>query len=157
MHSYRLSPLLRRGFTLLELLVVVLIVGTMAVLIVPGMVGQIEDAKRAKVLRDATTLYQAVCAYRLRCSQWQLSRDFPDNLRDLLDGPPEWDEAACGPWVPLLQTRDIMYDPWGGEYCLTVLNPQRGEFEIRSFGKDKQPGGDGAYQDVVYLPEHKKK
>jgi len=128
------------GFTLVEIMVVVVIIGVLAVLIVPRVVGRSDDARVAAAKHDVTTLMQSLKLYRLDNGR------FPSNeqgLQALVAKP----QSAPVPsnWRAYLDR--LPKDPWGNTY--QYLNPGvNGEIDVFSLGADGQPGGSGADQDI---------
>lgn len=127
-----------KGFTLIELLVVILILAILAALIVPRMIGQTDNAKRAKAQTDIKTLSDAMQRYRLDCDQYPSDEE---GLRALRSNPGDvknWN----GPYLE----RDPAPDPWGNEYVYQNLGDN--EILIQSYGADGVEGGDGNNADL---------
>jgi general secretion pathway protein G len=128
------------GFTLLELLVVVVIIGLLAGFVAPRYFGQIgkSEVNVAKAQLDA--LGKALDQYRLDIGR------YPDNelgLKALVAKPanePKW----AGPYL----RKDVPLDPWGRAYIYKMPG-EKGEFDLVSFGKDGQPGGSGENADIT--------
>jgi general secretion pathway protein G len=128
------------GFTLVEIMVVVVIIGVLAVLIVPRVVGRSDDARVAAAKHDVTTLMQSLKLYRLDNGRYPSSEQ---GLQALVAKP----QSAPVPsnWRTYLDK--LPKDPWGNAY--QYLNPGvHGEIDVFSFGADGQPGGSGADQDI---------
>jgi general secretion pathway protein G len=128
------------GFTLVEIMVVVVILGILAVLIVPRVLGRSDEARQAAARHDIATIMQSLKLYRLDNGR------FPTNdqgLQALVSKP----SAAPIPsnWKPYLDK--VPKDPWGNVY--QYLNPGvHGEVDVFSLGADGQPGGTGADLDI---------
>ena len=128
------------GFTLLELLVVMVIIGLLAGYVGPKYFGQIgkSEIKVARAQLDA--LEKALDQYRLDTGHYPA----PDSgLAALLEKPPnetKWD----GPYLQKI----VPMDPWGRPY-LYKLPGEHGEYDLVSYGKDGQPGGTGEASDIV--------
>jgi len=133
----RTRNLARRGFTLIELVVVILILAILAALIVPRVVGRTDDAKRAKAASDIQTLRNSVQLYKTDVG------DFPEELMDLRTRPSEGADGWRGPYLD----KELPTDPWGNEYDYQVASDGE-EFTIVSYGQDGAPGGDGNNQDI---------
>jgi general secretion pathway protein G len=129
-----------KGFTLLELLVVVAIIGLLAGFVAPRYFSQLgkSEVNAAKAQLDA--LEKALDQYRLDTGR------YPSNelgLKALTDKPatePKWNGPYLKKTVPL--------DPWGKPYVYKVPG-QKGDFDLVSFGKDGQPGGSGEDADIT--------
>ena len=128
-----------RGFTLLELLVVVVIIGLLAGLVAPLYFGQVgkSEVNVAKAQIDA--LEKALDQYRLDTGHYPS----PElGLRALLERPlnePKW----AGPYL----RKEVPLDPWGKPYLYRIPGT-RAEFEVISLGRDGQPGGSGEDADI---------
>jgi len=128
------------GFTLIELMVVLVIIGVLAALIVPNVLDRADDARATAARTDVTNLMQALKLYRLD------NRSYPSaeqGLQALVARP------SAGPapinWKPYLEK--LPNDPWGRPY--QYLSPGiRGEIDVMSFGGDGAPGGEGKDADI---------
>jgi general secretion pathway protein G len=130
------------GFTLIELMVVVLIIGVLAALIVPNVVGRADDAKAAAAKQDVASLMQALKLYRLDNSR------FPSGDQGLaaLSAKPTVEPIPPN-WKPGGYVERLPKDPWGNAYVFA--NPGvHGEVDVMSYGADGKPGGEGANADV---------
>lgn len=135
-------PRLRRaaGFTLIELMVVLVIIGVLAALIVPNVLDRADDARVTAARTDVTNLTQALKLYRLDNLRYPTTEQ---GLQALVAKP----AAAPLPpsWRPYLEK--LPRDPWGHPY--QYLNPGiRGEVDVMSLGADGQPGGEGKDADI---------
>jgi len=135
--SMNRQPRARRGFTLIELVVVILILAILAALIVPRVVGRTGDAKRAKAATDISTLRSLVNTFRADCDH------YPDTLQDLRVRPSDGGDGWHGPYTD----KEIPTDPWQNEYDYQV-NGDGSDFTIKSYGADGAPGGDGDNADI---------
>jgi len=129
-----------RGFTLVEIMVVVVILGILAALIVPRVVGRTDDARAVAAKQDIAAVMGALKLYRLDNGR------YPSNEQGLpaLVAKPQ-STPVPNNWKQYLDR--IPKDPWGNVYL--YLNPGvRGEIDVFSLGADAQPGGSGADTDV---------
>ncbi len=131
---------LRRGFTLIELMVVLVIIGVLAALIVPNVIGRADDARVTAARTDVNNLMQALKLYRLDNQRYPTGEQ---GLQALLARPTSG--PAAPNWKPYVEK--LPMDPWGHAY--QYLNPGiKGEIDVFSLGADGQPGGEGNNADV---------
>jgi general secretion pathway protein G len=128
------------GFTLIELMVVLVIIGVLAALIVPNVLDRADDARGTAARTDVNNLMQALKLYRLDNQRYPTTEQ---GLQALVAKP------GAGPvppnWKPYLEK--LPNDPWGRPY--QYLNPGvKGEIDVMSLGADGQPGGDGKNADI---------
>ena len=138
--SKRLVARLQRGFTLIELMVVLLIIGVLAALIVPNVLDRADDAKVTAAKTDVSNLMQALKLYRLDNSRYPSAEQ---GLAALVNKPTT--EPVPPNWKKNLD--QLPNDPWGKPYV--YLNPGvKGEIDVMSFGADGQSGGEGKNADI---------
>jgi general secretion pathway protein G len=128
------------GFTLIELMVVLLIIGVLAALIVPNVLDRADDARVTAAKTDVNNLMQALKLYRLDNQRYPTAEQ---GIAALLTKP----AAAPVPpnWKSYLDL--LPNDPWGKPYV--YLNPGvKGEVDVMSLGADGQAGGEGKNADV---------
>jgi general secretion pathway protein G len=134
------APRRPRGFTLIELMVVLAIIGVLAALIVPNVLGRADDARITAARTDVGNLMQALKLYKLD------NQRFPSGeqgLKALIAKPTT--EPVPGNWKPYLDK--LPNDPWGRAY--QYMNPGiKGEVDVLSFGADGQAGGEGNNADI---------
>lgn len=135
------GPLRRnRGFTLLELMVVVVIIGVLAALIAPAVLDRAADAKVTAAKTDISSLMQALKLYKLDNGRFPTT---DQGLDALLHKP------TAGPippnWKPYVEK--LPNDPWGHPYQY-VSPGAHGDVDVFSFGADGQAGGEGHDADI---------
>lgn len=130
------------GFTLLEVMVVVVILAILAALVVPKIISRPDEARGIAAKQDIASLMQALKLYRLDNQRYPSTEQ---GLQALVSKPatapvpPNW---KAGGYVERLPK-----DPWGNAY--QYLNPGvRGEIDVFSFGADGAPGGEGNDADI---------
>ena len=131
---------LQAGFTLIELMVVLVIIGVLAALIVPNVLDRADDARVMAARTDVNNLMQAIKLYKL---DNQRTPTAEQGLQALIAKP------TTGPipsnWKPYLEK--LPNDPWGRPY--QYLNPGiKGEVDVMSLGADGQAGGEGNNSDL---------
>ena len=129
-----------RGFTLIELMVVVAIIAMLAVLIVPNVLDRLEDARVAAARTDISSLEQALKYYKIDNGRYPSSEQ---GLQALVAKPTI---GVIPPnWRPFLDK--LPSDPWKNPY--QYANPGlKGEIDVYSFGADGVAGGEGKNADV---------
>lgn len=140
LQKHLLSKAAQRGFTLIELMVVLLIIGVLAALIVPNVLDRADDAKATAAKTDVSNLMQALKLYRLDNGRYPSAEQ---GLAALVSKPST--EPVPSNWKKNLDL--LPNDPWGKPYV--YLNPGvKSEIDVMSFGADGQPGGEGKNADI---------
>ena len=135
-HRRRLAP----GFTLIELMVVLVIIGVLAALIVPNVLDRTDDARATAARTDVHNLMQALKLYKLDNLRFPTGEQ---GLQALIAKPST--QPVPPNWRPYLEK--LPMDPWGHPY--QYLNPGvKGEVDVMSFGADGAPGGEGKNADI---------
>jgi general secretion pathway protein G len=138
----RFSALRSHGFTLIEIMVVIVILGILAALVVPKVMSRPDEARVVAAKQDIASLAQALKLYRLDNKRYPTTEQ---GLQALVTKPaqsPVPDNWKAGGYVERLPQ-----DPWGAAY--QYLNPGlHGEIDIFSYGADNAPGGEGFDADV---------
>jgi len=131
---------LAHGFTLIELMVVLVIIGVLAALIVPNVLDRADDARTTAAKTDIANLTQALKLYKLDNQRYPTA---DQGLQALVTKPTTG--SAPTAWRPYLDK--LPQDPWGKPY--QYLNPGvKGEVDVLSFGADGAPGGEGKNADI---------
>ena len=130
------------GFTLLEIMIVVFIVGLLATLVAPRLMGRTDEARRAKAAADLATLAQALDLYRLDSGTYPTTSQGLAALVQRPTTPPvpaKWRDGGYVDQVPP--------DPWGKAYVYVVTGDR---FLLKSLGADGVEGGEGNAADVEH-------
>lgn len=132
------------GVTLIEMMVVLVIIGIVAALVVPNVIGRPDEARVAVATTDLRTIAASLEMYRLD------NRSYPTSEQGLsalaqrpvaAPVPPNWMSGGYLPNLPV--------DPWGNAYQY-IAPGEVGPYELTSFGADGEPGGSGVDADIVH-------
>jgi len=140
LHSSASAVTAARGFTLLELLVVVVIIGLLAGLVAPKYFDQVGKSNTKIALAQISSLEKALDQYRLDVGAYPTSEL---GLNALFVKPPDL-ERWQGPYLK----RPAPPDPWGRAYIYKAPG-DHGDYDLSSLGSDGQPGGTGEAADVT--------
>ena len=128
-----MGPKKIRGFTLLELLVVVVIIGLLAGFVAPRYFGQVGKSELAVAKAQIDALEKALDQYRLDTGRYPPTELGLTALVDKPAAEPKW----AGPYL----RKAVPLDPWGKPYLYKAPG-EKGDFDLVSYGKDGQPGAD---------------
>ncbi|MBN2033887.1 MAG: type II secretion system major pseudopilin GspG [Deltaproteobacteria bacterium] len=129
----------QKGFTLIEVLIVMVIIGLLAALVGPRMFGKVGKSKQNAAKAQMALFETALDSYRLDVGRYPTTEEGLNALRVSPQGEDRWD----GPYL----RRDLPADPWGNSY--EYRSPgEFGDFDIISYGADGRPGGKGEAQDI---------
>jgi len=125
------------GFTLIEILIVIVIMGLLISLVAPAMFSKVSSSQRKTSMAQMQMLSTALDTYRLDVGS------YPEKLDDLRKSDsPGWD----GPYMP----RDIPAEPWGNPYNYSVTKDGEHPYSLSSYGEGGRPGGDDDEADIVF-------
>ena len=129
-----------RGFTLVEIMIVIIIIGLMAALVGPKLFGKLTSAKLKTAKAQIELFGTALDAFRLDVGRYPSTEEGLKALREKPSGAANWQ----GPYLP----KEIPFDPWDKPY--TYKSPgEHGDYDLISYGLDGVEGGDGENQDIV--------
>ena len=129
------------GFTLLELLVVIVIIGLLAAYVGPKYFSQLGKSEVTVAKAQIEAFEKALDTFRLGC------RPLPDH-RGRLGRTARQSRPPAAKWNGPYLKKDVPLDPWGHAYLYRAPG-SKGDFEILSYGKDGQPGGTGEDADIT--------
>ena len=133
-----------RGFTLIELMVVIVILGILAGLIVPRIMGRPEEARRMKARVQIESIETALKLYKLDNGYYPTTEQ---GLQALVESPTVGELPRAWREGGYLEKGKIPKDPWDNEYV--YLSPGiHGDFDLLSYGADGEPGGEGKDEDI---------
>lgn len=133
-----------RGFTLIELMVVIVILGVLAGLIVPRIMGRPEEARRMKARVQIESIETALKLYKLDSGSYPTT---DQGLQALVEAPSVGNLAKRWRTGGYLEKGKVPKDPWDNDFV--YLSPGvNGEFDLTSYGKDGQPSGEGEDADI---------
>lgn len=132
----------QKGFTLIEIMIVVVILGILAALVVPNMIGKAGEARQTAAAADIRAIANALDMYRLENFHYP-STD--QNLQALVEKPSGYPPANN--WSQSGYLRKLPKDPWGNHY-LYISPGKNGDYDLLSMGGDGRIGGEGEAADI---------
>ncbi len=133
-----------KGFTLIELMVVVVILGILATVVMPKLVGRTDKAKTTKAIVDISAMRVALKLYKLDNGTYPTTDQGLDALLNKPETEPVPKDWQSGGY---LDENSIPKDPWGVEYL--YLSPGlHGDYDILSYGADHAEGGSSLNKDI---------
>ena len=131
----------RAGFTLIELMVVMIILGLLAALVVPRMFGKLGKAKTHAAYAQIELFGTALDSYRLDVGKYPTTSEGLEALLSPASGDEDWNG-------PYLKKNEIPLDPWNNPYHYE--SPGKfGDYDLYSYGADNSAGGEGEDKDIV--------
>jgi general secretion pathway protein G len=138
----KLQMLKNKGFTLIEIMIVLVIMGILAALVVPKLMGRADDARISQAKLDIDTMVNALKLYKLDNMRYPTTEQ---GLQALIKRPTTG--PAANGWKSDGYISKLPKDPWGNEY--QYMSPGlKAEIEIFTYGQDGQPGGVGYDADI---------
>lgn len=131
-----------RGFTLLELLVVMVIIGLLAGYVGPKYFDQADKAAQRTAKAQIESFKKSLATYRLETGRFPTSDQGLNALIQRPGNEPKWQG-------PYLDARSVPLDPWSHPYIYRSPGKNGADYDIISLGKDGQPGGTGFNTDIV--------
>jgi general secretion pathway protein G len=131
------SPSNARGFTLIEIMVVVVIIGILAALVAPAVMNRIDDAQITKAKQDIRAYETALNLFRMDNFKYPTSEQ---GLEALIARPAD---SSIRNWKQGGYITERKKDPWGNDYRYTYPGTHGKEYDVFSLGRDNQEGGEG--------------
>ncbi len=134
-----------KGLTLIELMVVIIILGLLATIIAPRLIGRTEEAKRTKAMVDIRNIESALRLYKLDNGFYPTTEQ---GLEALVQQPTtgliprNWKEGGY------LEGGKVPLDPWGNPYVYLSPGIHNPDYDLKSYGADGAEGGEGQFADI---------
>lgn len=139
--SLKISQQKNSGFTLMELLVVIVIIGLLVAYIAPRYFGQLNNSEQQTTKAQIESLARALDSYRVDLGHYPAQSIGLEALNQNIENSDKWK----GPYLQ----KEVPKDPWGGQYQYQLDN-NNDQFQLLSFGKDGQLGGEDVNSDIRY-------
>ncbi len=142
---HRAARLGRRGFTLIEILVVIVVIAILASVVAPEVMRNVDDARWNTTKNQIVSIGSALAKYRMDTGSYPLTED---GLEALVNPPGEASQASK--WRGPYMSGSIPLDQWGNPYYYNfpgVYNPNG--YDLYSLGADGQEGGEGVNADIL--------
>ena len=130
------------GFTLIEIMVVVVIIGLLAAVILPNVLGNVDKAGIAKAKQDIRTIQTALVMFKLDNFIYPTTEMGLKALKEKPDSP------LIKNWRSGGYLQSLSKDPWKNDYVYVIPGTHGGDYDLYSLGADGQPGGDGINADI---------
>jgi len=131
-----------RGFTLIEIMVVVVILGILAALVAPNVIRRIDDAQIAKATQDIRAYETALNLYRMDNFKYPTT---DQGLQALVQQP---NDSSVKNWKAGGYIDGLRKDPWGNDYLYVNPGTHGKEYDLYTLGADGQDGGEGTNADI---------
>jgi general secretion pathway protein G len=134
----------QKGFTLIELMIVIVIIGILATLLIPRIMERPEEARRIKAKMDIKTIESALKLYKIDSGTYPTTEQGLEALvkkPETSPLPKKWREGGY-------LEGSVPNDPWGNPFYYTSPGSDGRDYEIISYGNDGQPGGTGRDADI---------
>ncbi|TMO67139.1 type II secretion system protein GspG [Pseudoalteromonas aurantia] len=126
------------GFTMMELLIVIVILGLLMSLVAPKFFSQLSSSERKIAAAQMSAFETALDTYRLDVGK------YPNKLEELTESKsPRWN----GPYLP----KAVPLDPWGTPYIYTTPGIGASPYSLKSYGSDGKEGGEGNNEDIEHF------
>lgn len=132
------------GFTLIELMVVIIILGVLAGLIIPRIMGRPDEARQAKARIQMEAMESALKLYKLDNGSYPTTEQ---GLRALVEAPTIGNVPKNWRQGGYLEKGKVPKDPWGNDF-IYVSPGSHGDFDLTCLGADAEPGGEGVNKDI---------
>ena len=132
--------LARSGFTLIEAIVIIVILGVIAAVIAPRLIQRVGQSKSAVAASNAASLATQI---KLFMAEHELAQGATIDV--LVERPSNADDT----WEPYVDSAEDLLDPWGRKYILIIPGDKNFDFDLVSYGRDGRPGGTGEDADIT--------
>lgn len=136
------TPRSQYGFTLIEIMVVVVILGILAALVAPNVIKKVDDAQIVKAKSDIRAIDSSLKMFRLENFKYPTT---DQGLEALVTRPAD---PSIKNWSEGGYLDRLLNDPWGNQYRYLQPGTQGGVYDIFTLGADAQPGGEGINADI---------